>query len=645
MSKNQSLSRGAYLYIFAVICAGLIAIGHSAITLAVTPPPNEWLVLAALTLLTGSFSVKIPSVPAKISVSEAFVFAAVLLFGPAVATSIVALDSLVMSMWQKGHRLGVRSLFNFSAVGLAIWIASNTFFWLADVQPGNLDELLPLERHLLQLFVLASAYFLLNSWFVAIAVSLERRAHVVTLWWQHFPWFSLNYFGGVSVAALLVAYTRTVDLSALAFILPLLLIPYLTYRTSLGRIEDSMRHVEQVNELYMSTIETLAMAVDAKDQITHGHIRRVQVYALELAKRIGVTEDRQLKAIAAAALLHDMGKLAIPEHILNKPGRLSATEFDRMKQHAGLGADLLSSIRFPYPVVPIVRHHHESWDGSGYPSGIAGADIPLGARILSVVDCFDALTSDRPYRPRLSNDEAFAIIRERRGTMYDPLIVDTFIRAYPEIGPAAIKAGQEARTIFPAEDQFAVPTEPSLSLRQIRANATETALLAEFSQSIGRATTSGEGIEQAAQCLRQLIPATVFAFYRYRPESDTLVCESSFGDPGKLLDGLAIRAGQRITGWSGATKRTSVNSDAALDLAQIAEMFQPLLRSTLSVPLLQGDKLVGVLTMYSPRDGSFNDAHSHIAEQVASALSARLVSVFAAPPAIISFSNRIKSSS
>jgi putative nucleotidyltransferase with HDIG domain len=162
------------------------------------------------------------------------------------------------------------------------------------------------------------------------------------------------------------------------------------------------------------------MAVDAKDQITHGHIRRVQVYAVELAKRLGVDNDRQLKAIEAAALLHDMGKLAIPEHILNKPGKLTPAEFETMKRHAAIGADLLSSIRFPYPVVPIVRHHHENWNGKGYPTGISGTDIPLGARILAVVDCFDALNSDRPYRPRLDADEAFAILKDRRGTMYDP---------------------------------------------------------------------------------------------------------------------------------------------------------------------------------------------------------------------------------
>src|SRR5678816_2587262 len=179
------------------------------------------------------------------------------------------------------------------------------------------------------------------------------------------------------------------------------------------------------------------MAIDAKDQITHGHIRRVQSYAVALAKNVGVSDDGLIKAIEAAALLHDMGKLAVPEYILNKPGKLTPAEFEKMKLHASVGADILSAIEFPYPVVPIVRHHHENWDGTGYPDGIKGTDIPIGARILSVVDCFDALTSDRPYRPRLSDADAVRILRERKGAMYDPLVVHTFERVYRTLAPAA----------------------------------------------------------------------------------------------------------------------------------------------------------------------------------------------------------------
>ena len=158
---------------------------------------------------------------------------------------------------------------------------------------------------------------------------------------------------------------------AFALLPPLLLVFYYTYRSSFGRVEDAKGHLDKLNTLYLSTVETLATAIDAKDEVTHGHIRRVQLAAMGLARELGVTDDETLKAIEAAALLHDTGKIAVPEHILNKPGKLTPAEFEKMKLHAPIGAEILSAIDFPYPVVPIVRHHHENWDGTGYPDRIS----------------------------------------------------------------------------------------------------------------------------------------------------------------------------------------------------------------------------------------------------------------------------------
>jgi putative nucleotidyltransferase with HDIG domain len=405
-----------------------------------------------------------------------------------------------------------------------------------------------------------------------------------------------------------------VDLSAIGIIVPLLMISYLTHRTSLGRIEDSKRHVEQLSDLYLSTIETLAMAVDAKDQITHGHIRRVQVYALELAKLLGVKDERQLKAIEAAALLHDMGKLAIPEHILNKPGKLTGPEFEKMKLHADIGADLLSAVKFPYPVVPIVRHHHEQWNGKGYPSGIAGTDIPLGARILAVVDCFDALTSDRPYRPRLTTEEAFAIILEARGSLYDPLVVDTFLIAYPQIAPGAMQAGAEATSLMRISDLS--DKGPASPLQQIRASATETSVIDAYRDRVGAARTPADALAAAAECLRQLTAATVFVFYRYDKTRDALTSECATGDRHEALEGLTIALGTRVSGWSAATRRVSVNADASLDLNQIATRYSPSLRCTLSVPVVNDDALIGVFTAYASQPEAFKESDRYTFEQV-----------------------------
>ncbi|MCX6552483.1 MAG: HD-GYP domain-containing protein, partial [Acidobacteria bacterium] len=256
-------------------------------------------------------------------------------------------------------------------------------------------------------------------------------------------------------------------------IAPLVIVSYFTFKSSMGRLEDENRHLADVNRLYLKVVETLAMAVDAKDQVTHGHVRRVQTYALQLARHLGVTDEQELRAIETAALLHDIGKLAVPEHILNKPGKLTAGEYERMKLHAPLGADMLSAVDFPYPVVPIVRHHHENWDGTGYPDGLHADGIPVGARVLSVVDCYDALRSHRPYRRALSPREALAIIRERRGTMYDPAVIDAFetiqtaIEAesvddpLPEVFDRFAEAARGMRRTDPASD--AIPLELRLS--------------------------------------------------------------------------------------------------------------------------------------------------------------------------------------
>jgi putative nucleotidyltransferase with HDIG domain len=620
-------------FVAAVIVAGCCVIGHSLAITAMHPPGLEWFVLAALTLLTGSFTVKIPSQSARLSVSETFVFTSTLLFGAPAGTVTVVLDALVISFWLKRSTLSVsRVLFNVAAPSIAIWFAAQVFFLLSGLQPGEL------QRHTLAvaigpLFTFALLYFTTNTALVAGALATDRRISPLTLWWQNFPALSINYFVGASIAALIVAYTPRIDFTVLGIIIPIILISYTTFRTSMGRLEDATKHVDQLNELYLSTIETLAMAVDAKDQITHGHIRRVQVYATELAKLLGVSDEQQLKAIEAAALLHDMGKLAIPEHILNKPGKLTHGEFEKMKRHADIGADLLSSIPFPYPVVPIVRHHHENWDGTGYPNGVAGTDIPLGARILSVVDCFDALTSDRPYRPRLSNEAAFAILRERRGTMYDPLIVDVFFQHHSEIAPAAIVAGQQAKTLLTGN--LTTARDSRVALDEIRADAAVSAALSVVRNKLTSAQSQSEVIDLITQFVRQSSPASVIAFFEYMPQRDVLRCTHAAGDDHGLLRGFEIQSGQRTTGWAAANGCSTVNSSARLDLLHICDKFSPPLRSTLAVPVLASGSTRGVLTLYSAMDSPFGASDQYLCEQLSAILANHLPPMDA--PTVVKF--------
>lgn len=589
MVSSPLLPKNGRAYVSAVIVAGFLVVTWSVHQLTVHPVGFQWFLLAALTLISGSATVKLPSVPASISISETFVFAAVLLYGPSAGTLIVALDGLVISYWiSKRRQEPYRALFNMSAPALSAWAAAQIFFWLSGVQPLQ-SAPAPLDKILPALIVFAMAYFSFNSWLIAFAISLEKRVSPVRVWWENFVWLSLNYFCGASVAVLLVVGTRQVDLRFIGVIVPLLLVLYFTFKTSMDRVEDANRHVEKVNRLYLSTIETLAMAIDAKDQVTHGHIRRVQRYAVGLARELGVVDDALLKAIEAAALLHDMGKLAVPEYILNKPGRLTEAEFEKMKIHASVGADILSAIDFPYPVVPIVRHHHESWDGTGYPDGLRATEIPIGARILSVVDCFDALTSDRPYRRRLSDSEALKILNERKGTMYDPWVVQTFERVY-----ATLDAGDFAHGQGRADLDQATKVSSGSKI-----------------QSVSEALAHGSflALECEALLLRlaPAISAPMAVFYRYDSANDDLVAHHIAGDERTSIAGIRISLGQNLSGWVAANRQIIVNSDAALDLGDTVKLFEPKLLYCLSVPVVTGSQLIGVVSLYSSKPFSPDD--------------------------------------
>jgi len=620
MTRDSFLPRQGATYVALVIVVGFFVIAVSAMDVAARMLSVPFFTLAALTLLSGSATVRLPSVPATISISETFVFTSVLLFGWSAGATIVALDGFIISIWlAKRRREFYRVAFNMAAPAISIWFAARLYYAFPGIEAlyfekGATNAPATDVFHLLPLLCFTLSHFIVNSWLIAFAVSFETRRRAFDIWRTDFLWLSLNYFGGASLSALLLVYTRDIGWQYIGIIVPLLLVLYFTFKIPMDRVKDTNQHLKKVNSLYISTIETLALAIDAKDQVTHGHIRRVQTYTVGLAQALGVRDDLMLRAIEASALLHDMGKLAIPEHILNKPGKLTPAEFEKMKMHASIGADILSSIEFPYPVVPIVRHHHENWDGSGYPTGIAGTAIPIGARILSVVDCFDALTSDRPYRPALTTEAALAILAERRGTMYDPLVVDTFVRIHRQLiglGETEIvapgKKDQEGKAEEPAGGLVSeMPTSGGLALFQLYQ------VLCDFGD-----RPWDDGADLVVYRLSQVLPVAACAVFAYEQTSDTLVCQSAHGPGLAALRGSRRRLGEGLSGWVAANRRPVINSIPALDLADVSKDAAANLNSTLSVPLTFKDALVGVFTVYATSEQAFSAYHRQVLEGIA----------------------------
>jgi putative nucleotidyltransferase with HDIG domain len=622
-TDRHSLSPGGRLLVAAVGASGIAVVALSAAILAGGHVPVEWVAFSLLTFATGFFTLKIPSIDVLLSVSEVFTFSCVLLFGPEMGALTVAVDGLLLSYRAK-HSVP-QTIFNFGNLSLSVWLSGHLFFATSGVPPLFTALSAPNEL-IVPLALLAATYFTLNSGLTATVIAIESRRTAIEVWRQHFMPLAPTYAAGASVALLLVVALRQVHFSVIALILPLLLISYLTMRSSFGRVEDSKRHVEKLNTMYLSTVETLATAIDAKDEVTHGHIRRVQAAAMGLAKELGMTDETTLKAIEAAALLHDTGKIAVPEHILNKPGKLTPAEFEKMKLHAPIGAEILASIDFPYPVVPIVRHHHENWDGTGYPDGLRGEDIPIGARILSVVDCFDALTSDRPYRARMTDEAAIAILLERRGTMYDARIVDTFIGAHARLMPSETPMHPAARAVGGAR-------------------ALERASAADASTAAGESGISEEmlGVSSLARAidgeanitdigalswmmLKGMLPCAAMGVFVPEERDDTVVGCYAAGHHAARIRSLVTAPGEGVIGWVAANRRAAVNAEPAIDYGVDASTMDAPLLSMLAAPLVHEGRLVAVLAVYASTRAAYTEDHARLIDL----LSPKLATSFAA---------------
>lgn len=593
-SKRQSLPLPSRLYVLLVVVVGLVAISDAVRELAAKPFSTQWLWLAALTLLSGALHVRLSdSAKASITISETFVFAGTLLYGTGLGTLLVLLDAAAVTALLRFRR-GIswyQVAFNLAAPPLSVWVAATTLFALVGPVP-ILDGGI---KFIVGLGVFTLVYFLLNSWLITLAVSLTQNSSPWRIWVGLIDLLG-NYASGASIAAFIFYSRKVVDFGFILLILPLLGGVYLAYRSSAKRVEAEQEKNSELNRVFLSTIEALAMAIDAKDQVTHGHIRRVQRYTMALADSVGIKDEKQIKALEAAALLHDTGKLAVPEYILNKPGPLTASEFERMKLHAAVGADILKSIDFPYPVEPIVRHHHENWDGTGYPDGIKGQTIPLGARILSVVDCYDALTSDRPYRPRMSRQQAEQVLVDRRGKMYDPWIVDEFLAILDKLE----NLETEDRAISIAGHSAPSPRLTPAQLDVISATTAEDREFKELSRDLPRANTMSDAIEVVFRHLRRVTPASCIAFYMPRPETkeNDLIVVACTGVGTSLVESQRVPVGERISGWSFAHKQVVFNSDAALDLGPIAKTLSSPLRWALVAPVAEKQEVLGVISLY-----------------------------------------------
>jgi putative nucleotidyltransferase with HDIG domain len=550
--------------------------------------------------LAALLKVRLPGVTGAASVLALLILVSIVNLSLPEALVLGAVAMLVQCTWRTQRRpKAVQVLFSVCALETAIYSSSLIF--------GSLRERM-LEP--VSLGLLAVAFFFSNTFPIASIIALTEGKRLFTVW-RGYRWMLPYYVVGSSLAWLVSTVPRSIQWELPIICLPLVYLVHRSNRTYMAQVEQEKKHVVDMNNLHLRTIEALALAIDAKDHTTHDHLQRVQLYALEIGKDLGLSE-LELDALRAAAVLHDIGKLAVPEHIISKPGKLTRAEFEKMKIHPVVGAEILERVEFPYPVVPIVRAHHEKWDGSGYPHGLKGSEIPIGARILSVVDCLDALASDRQYRRALPLDEAMARVAAEAGAAFDPAVVEALQRRYQELearattsevktGPSLstdikITRGSAPAAGFAAEPSTAAELHPVARARRATAKG-----LVEVSASGLGSLRCEEALAVVALRVQALVPCDAVAFF----VSQDGVVRTRFasGDEHRALGSLRVPVGQGLVGWVAEVAKPILNGNPGVEPGYSGDAVS--LASALALPLEDSGRVAGVLALYRAAKDAF----------------------------------------
>ncbi len=596
------------IYIGLVIAAGLAILGNSVFRWE-SDIFMRFATYVLLAGLSGGLKIRLPGVTTTLSGGFLIVLLAISgLTTP--ETVVIAITSvLVQYAWQSAIKLKFnQAAFNACNVAIAAWAGSITLhaLWLENAG----------FQHPLRMALASLVYFATNCVIVSVVISLtdaEKRSfrQVVV---EYYLWSLPFYLLGAALAEGMRWLEDIAGWQTAILVAPAVYAIYQVWAVYADRVEGERKrqeeariHAEEMSALHVRTIHALAMAIEARDRTTHDHLRRVQIYAVEIGRGIGLT-DAELEALRTASVLHDIGKLGVPEHIISKPGRLTPEEFEKVQAHPVVGAEILERVNFPYGVVPIVRCHHERWDGSGYPDGLKGEAIPIGARILSVVDCFDALASDRQYRKAMSTDQAIQVVLRSAGKDFDPRVVNLLASRYQELEALVRTASaadppmlsrQEIREAVPAAG-FQSAIVPGARTYDV------VALVRSACASVPRVDASNGGLEQALAPVDRILRAVLGydmmgLFVREGPRIQLRYLTHSVIDPANSY----IAVGTGLSGWVVEEGRPILNGNGRLDVVAHSNSRRNEMLSASSVPIQAGDRTVGALTIYGTLADAF----------------------------------------
>jgi diguanylate cyclase (GGDEF)-like protein/putative nucleotidyltransferase with HDIG domain len=593
--------------------------------------PMKFLALLVFGVLGSGLKIKLPGIMGSLSVSYVFGLIGVLEMSLGETLAMSVSGAIAGSLLNTRFRArAIQVCFNVAAVTVSAAASWWTFHG---------GHTMGIDHPAILLALAALTYYVLNTFSVAIVVALTEGKPIAAVWLENYSWAFPYYILGATIAGLTAYLSRLHGWQISVLVLPVIYAVYHSFRMYLDRIEHEKAHAEEMSSLHLRTIEALALAIEAKDDCTSEHLSRVQVYATEIGRELGLDES-EMKALQAAAILHDIGKLAVPDYIISKPGKLTADEFEKMKIHPVVGAEILERVQFPYPVAPIVRSHHEKWDGSGYPAGQRGEQIPIGARILSTVDCLDALASDRQYRRALPLGKALQIVIDEAGKAFDPRVVEILVRRASELEVKAKAAAATAvklnfdmkieRGEAPAagfEQSDVKPTantgeQPSFVARIARARH-EVSAVYELTHELGASLSLEETLSVLGMRLKTVIPHDCIAIYLRREE--TLYPVFVSGENAALFSSLEIPVGQGLSGWVIENHRPVINGNPSVEPGYLNDPTKfSTLRSALAIPLISGTHSPAVLTLYHAERDAFHKDHLRILQGIQGKLSLAL---------------------
>ena len=573
-----------------------------------------------VTLIINQHQVTIPHIRKSFSVKEVIIFWAAIWLGIAGGILVTAGVSAAKVIFSKNQRKA-KYLSGFAAI-TSILLASNVFYLILNGVAGFNGKIVADEQIKIGWLALAT---------VVMAVVYHSTLKIFTLIFEKSNGNQTltenktdKYFWDGVIFLSTLLFTFLFHFSFLEFglgfgvvVLFVAIGGHTAYKLFQARLQQKTKEIVEASRIHLATVEALATAIDARDQVGVGHVRRTQIFAVGIGEMLCLPEA-EIQALRTGALLHDIGKLAVPDHILNKPGRLTPAEMEKMKIHSSVGASILEKVGFNYPVVPTVKYHHEKWDGSGYPEGLKGNNIPLTARILTVADAYDALRGTRSYRASVSREEARKFLINGAGKQFDPKIVDVFLRHLNSFENHIEAEGLAYSFDAQQVEMFHVKGESENPgyVQQIKRANREVFTLYELARVFSSSLNLQDTLTLFVEKIGELVPFDTCAVYLLNEIGDEARAFYVEGKNEEVLKNKKVKVGQGATGFVLKQQQAVCHINPALDFSFDKIQFVEKYSAMISLPIIANEKLLGAVSLYSCEIEHYGEEHLRLLETV-----------------------------